>query len=95
MNLTKVEQETIILFNEGEAAASVYTHNAALQRLLLELCETRPAQARQIEDNRRGVLTFEIPKKWVKIVPPRALSEAQKRVLEEMNQRNRERKQAA
>ena len=54
MNLTKVEQETIILFNEGEAAASVYTHNAALQRLLLELCETRPAQARQVEDNRRG-----------------------------------------
>lgn len=95
MNLTKVEQETIILFNEGEAAASVYTHNAALQRLLLELCETRPAQARQVEDNRRGGLTFEIPKKWVKIVPPRALSEVQKRVLEEMNQRNRERKQAA
>ena len=95
MNLTKVEQETIILFNEGEAAASVYTHNAALQRLLLELCETRPAQARQVEDNRRGGLTFEIPKKWVKIGPPRALSEAQKRVLEEMNQRNRERKQAA
>lgn len=95
MNLTKVEQETIILFNEGEAAASVYTHNAALQRLLLELCETRPAQARQVEVNRRGGLTFEIPKKWVKIVPTRALSEAQKRVLEEMNQRNRERKQAA
>ena len=95
MNLTKVEQETIILFNEGEVAASVYTHNAALQRLLLELCETRPAQARQIEDNQRGGLTFEIPKKWVKIVPPRALSVAQKWVLEEMNQRNRERKQAA
>lgn len=95
MNLTKVEQETIILFNEGEAGASVYTHNAALQRLLLELCETRPAQARQVEDNRRGGLTFEIPKKWVKIVPTRALSEAQKRVLEEMNQRNRERKQTA
>lgn len=95
MNLTKVEQETIILFNEGEAAASVYTHNAALQRLLLELCETRPAQARQVEDNRRGGLTFEIPKKWAKIVPTRALSEAQKRVLEEMNQRNRERKQTA
>ena len=95
MKLSLYEQETIILFNEGEAGASVYTHNAALQRLLLELCETRPAQARQVEDNRRGGLTFEIPKKWVKIVPTRALSEAQKRVLEEMNQRNRERKQTA
>ena len=95
MELSRYEQESIINFNETESTASVYTHNAALQRLLLELCETHPAQARQIEDNRRGGLTFEIPKKWVKIVPPRALSEAQKRVLEEMNQRNRERKQAA
>ena len=76
MSLLKVEQETIILFNEAEATASVYTHNAALQRVLLELCQTHPAQVRQTEDNRHGGLTFELPKKWVKITPPRALSEA-------------------
>lgn len=95
MALLKVEQETIILFNEAETTASVYTHNAALQRVLLELCQTHPAQVRQTEDNRCGGLTFELPKKWVKISPPRALSEAQKRVLDEMNQRNRERRQSA
>ena len=78
MALLKVEQETIILFNEAETTASVYTHNAALQRVLLELCQTHPAQVRQTEDNRCGGLTFELPKKWVKISPPRALSEAQK-----------------
>ena len=94
MSLLKVEQETIILFNEAEATASVYTHNAALQRVLLELCQTHPAQVRQTEDNRHGGLTLELPKKWVKITPPRALSEAQKRVLDEMNQRNRERRQS-
>ena len=94
MSLLKVEQETIILFNEAEATASVYTHNAALQRVLLELCQTHPAQVQQTEDNRHGGLTFELPKKWVKITPPRALSEAQKRVLDEMNQRNRERRQS-
>ncbi len=92
MTLTKVEQETIILFNEAESTASVYTHNAALQRLLLELCQSHPAQAKQTEDNRHDGLTFEIPKKWVKIAPPRVLSEAQKRVLEDMNRRNQERK---
>ena len=27
MKLSKIEQETIILFNEGEADAEVYTHN--------------------------------------------------------------------
>ena len=95
MPLLKVEQETIILFNEAETPASVYTHNATLQRVLLELCQTHPAQVRQTEDNRHGGLTYELPKKWVKITPPRALSEAQKRVLDEMNQRNRERRQSA
>lgn len=92
MTLTKVEQETIILFNEAESTASVYTHNAALQRLLLELCQSHPAQTKQTEDNWHDGLTFEIPKKWVKIAPPRVLSEAQKRVLEDMNRRNQERK---
>ena len=66
MSLLKVEQETIILFNEAETTASVYTHNATLQRVLLELCQTHPAQVRQTEDNRHGGLTFELPKKWVK-----------------------------
>ena len=92
MTLTKVEQETIVLFNEAEATASVYTHNAALQRILLELCQSHPAQASRTEDNGNGGLTFEIPKKWVKIAPPRALSEAQKKVLEDMNRRNQERR---
>lgn len=92
MTLTKVEQETIVLFNEAEATASVYTHNAALQRILLELCQSHPAQVSRTEDNRHGGLTFEIPKKWVKIAPPRALSEAQKKVLEDMNRRNQERR---
>lgn len=49
MALLKVEQETIILFNEAETTASVYTHNAALQRVLLELCQTHPAQVRQTD----------------------------------------------
>ena len=60
MSLLKVEQETIILFNEAETTASVYTHNATLQRVLLELCQTHPAQVRQTEDNRHGGLTFEL-----------------------------------
>ena len=58
MSLLKVEQETIILFNEAEATASVYTHNAALQRVLRELCQTHPAQVRQTEDNRHGGLAL-------------------------------------
>ena len=92
MNVTKYEQETIILFNEGEAAASIYTYNTSLQQTLVSLCESHPAQVRQTGNNGIGALTFEIPKKWVKVSPPRVLSEAQKKVLEDMNRKNRERR---
>jgi len=92
MNVTKYEQETIILFNEQEAAATIYTYNTGLRRTLTSLCESYPAQVRQTEDNGIGALTFELPKKWVKVSPPRALSEAQRKVLEDMNRKNRERK---
>lgn len=85
MKLTNLEKETIINFNEAEHTASVYTHNEALKERLLELCQTHPAQVRQTADNGRGGLIFELPKKWLKISPPRVLSPAQQAVLDRMN----------
>lgn len=35
--VSKIEQETVILFNEAEAAASVYTYNGALKRKLTRI----------------------------------------------------------
>ena len=86
MKLTKIEQETIINFNEAERTASIYTHNEALKRQLLELCQSHPEQVRQTAANRWGGLTFELPKKWLKVSPPRVLSPAQRAVLDRMNQ---------
>ena len=94
MSLLKVEQETIILFNEAEATASVYTHNAALQRVLLELCQTHPAQVQQTEDNRHGGLTFELPKKVGENHTAAGTLRSTETSLDEMNQRNRERRQS-
>ena len=85
MKLTNVEKETVINFNEAEHTASVYTHNEALKRQLLELCRERPAQVRQTADNGRGGLTFELPKKWLRVTPPRILTPAQYAVLEKIN----------
>ena len=34
MRLTKVEKENIILFNEGESTANIYTHTASLKKWL-------------------------------------------------------------
>lgn len=90
MKLARYEQETILLFNEKERTASVFTYNAGLQKHLKELCESHFGQVRQIDDNGFGGLTFKVPKKWIKVVPPRVLSEAQRQVLEEMNRKNRE-----
>ena len=86
MKLTNVEKETVINFNEAERTASVYTHNETLKRQLSELCRTHPEQVRQTAANGWGGLTFELPKKWLKVSPPRVLSPAQRAVLDKMNQ---------
>ncbi len=87
MKLTNYEKETIFLFNEADRTASIHTHNAALIRQLTRLCISCPEEVRRIEDNDCGGLTFELPKKWLKITVPRVLSEAQKEVLAEMNRK--------
>ena len=92
MKLTNIEKETVINFNEAERTASIYTHNEALKRQLLELCRTHPEQARQTAANGWGGLTFELPKKWLKVSPPRVLSPAQRAVLDRMNQRRHDAK---
>ena len=86
MRLTNIEKETVINFNEAERTASVYTHNEALKHQLLELCQSHPEQVRQTAANAWGGLTFELPKKWLKVSPPRVLSPAQRAVLDRMNQ---------
>ena len=87
MKLSNIEKETVINFNEAERTASVYTHNAALKRQLSELCQTHPEQVRQTADNGWGGLTFEFPKKWLKVSPPRKPTPAQLEVLARMTQK--------
>ena len=89
MQLTKIEKETILLFNEAETKALVDTYNIALQNRLTELCKAYPEQAVKTRENAHNGMSFEIPKKWIKIVPPRALSPAQREVLDRMNENRR------
>ncbi len=87
MKLSNIEKETVFNFNEAERTASVYTHNEALKRQLLELCQTHPEQVRQTAANGWGGLTFELPKKWLKVSPPRKPTPAQLEVLARMTQK--------
>ena len=85
MERSKLERETIILFNEAEPDAEVYTHNGKLQKRILELCESRPDEASVLRGGSADGMTFRVPKRWVKIMPPRVPSQAQMEVIERMN----------
>ena len=70
MRLTKYEQETIILFNESESTAAVYTYNTGLQNTLNSLYQSHPEQVTQTGDNGYGGLTYSLPKKWLRLPRP-------------------------
>ena len=85
MKLSNLERETICLFNEAEGDAEIYTYNPAMQKQLTELCETHPEQVHLTQSGKSGSMTFWLPKRWLRVVPPRTLSPAQREVLERMN----------
>ncbi len=72
MQLTKYEQETIILMNEDEKTASLYTCNRALQRKMDALCETFPEQYKHVKREPADEYGrfYELPKRYVRIGKP-------------------------
>lgn len=85
MKLSNLEKETIILWNEAEREAEIYTHTPALQKQLRDLCGQHPEQVRLTREGPHGSITVRLPKKWLRVMPPRILSPAQREVLEKMN----------
>lgn len=85
MKLSNLEKETIILWNEAERETEIYTHSPALQKQLRDLCGQYPEQVHLTREGPYGSITVRLPKKWLRVVPPRILSPAQREVLEKMN----------
>ena len=52
--LTKIEKETIVLFNEGEDKANIYTHNAGLKKRLAAFAKKYPDLCRLEKSNVQG-----------------------------------------
>ena len=65
MKLSLYEQETIILYNQAEAAAEVYTHDPRLLEKRRRLAEKYPDQI--VEKDRQ---TFLVPKRCVSVREP-------------------------
>lgn len=74
--LTKYEQETIFNYNQEEKTASCYTHDPALIRKLDKLAENDEAIIVIREGD--GWKEYNLPKKYLKVRPPRKLSDEQR-----------------
>ena len=74
MNLSSIEQETIINYNQGEAEATVFTYDKALIRKLERLREKNPA-VELLREEKTGAREYRFPKRWLSIRHAAVLSE--------------------
>ena len=65
MKLSLYEQETILLYNQAEATAEVYTHDSRLLEKLRRLAQKHPDQIIQKDEH-----SFTIPKRCVAVREP-------------------------
>ena len=79
--LSLYERETIINYNEAESSANIYTHNVALRNKLMKLSHTEPTM--RIIRQGTDMIEVEVPKKWIRVNPPRKLSEQTRLELKE------------
>ena len=70
MKLSKYEEETLVLYNEAQSTASVYTHDPKLKKKLKRLAEKYPQQIIFNTENSSGGVTYTVPKKCVLIREP-------------------------
>lgn len=67
-NVTKEERETILLFNEADDTATIYTFNTGLKKRLDAFAEKYPDLCRlTVDDTVYGSVTYEIQKDRVSI----------------------------
>ena len=69
--LTKIEKETIVLFNEGEDKANIYTHNAGLKKRLAAFAKKYPDLCRLEKSNVQGGVSYELAKSRLSILTVR------------------------
>ena len=65
MKLSQIEQETIILYNQEESTAEVYTYDPKLLAKLEMLAQKHPSQVTRKNDR-----SFIIPKKCISVREP-------------------------
>ncbi|HRS64338.1 MAG TPA: immunoglobulin [Spirochaetia bacterium] len=70
MKLSKYEQETIILYNEEEPTANVYTHDPKLIDKLKRISKKCPGKVYPEQKEHPGAVSYTVPKSCVSIREP-------------------------
>jgi len=83
MSLSRLEQETIILFNEQESAASIYTHNDRLKAQITEYARRNPDKMGKNTLDKNGAVHCELPKSDLRVLLKKPRSEKQLRASRE------------
>lgn len=80
MKLKKCEKETIILFNEAEDSASIYTFNAGLRKRLAIFAKKYPGLCRLEQAFDQGGVTYVVDKSRlsIRLQPPYSEERRQK-----------------
>ena len=68
MNLTNIEKETIVLFNECEDTAEIYTFNKKLISKIRKKCQQHPDIFKITKEDNHGGVTCQLPKKRLSVV---------------------------
>ena len=78
--LTKYEKETIILFNEADDEASIYTYNAGLRRRLENFSKKYPDLCRLEKSCEQGGVSYVLEKSRlsIRLQPPMSEERRQK-----------------
>ncbi len=75
--------ENVIEFLENQESATVTFSQGRYKGKIRKLAEERPGECQIIAENKDGSLCAHIPTAWIKIIPPRQLSEKQRQEIAE------------
>ena len=88
-NVSKEERETILLFNEADDVATIYTFNSSLKRRLATFAEKYPDLCKlTVDDAVYGSVTYEIQKSRVSIRLVAPFTEERRKAASEHAKKN-------
>lgn len=89
MSVTLKEQETIILYNNGELEAEIYTYDPKLKRKIEQAGTAPSGSLPGYSPGPDGAVRCVFPKKWLTVILREPISEERRQVLSNgMKKRN-------